>query len=181
MEAAAKMIVHSAGRHLAQREQIHLQRVLTVYGFVSVARINPKKKIERDRSRKFRRAAETALTRVIRPRRLLIAPQPKSSRSSLSFASGRAAGSLAQRRHNFCTLLGNFRVILFPRRRDSLQHFWKARLTVAIFRRKIGSTDKWLADPASATHSSASRRRRSWPAQTSCKRDRHRAVLRDRL
>ena len=35
-------------------------------------------------------------------------------------------------------------MVLFPRWRDSLQNFWKSRLTITILRRKICSADKWL-------------------------------------
>ena len=72
MEAAAEMIVHSARRHFAQREQIHLERVFAGIALADRARKIAKEKIERHRPRKFRRIAETAFVRVVAARDLLV-------------------------------------------------------------------------------------------------------------
>ena len=50
----------------------------------------------------------------------------------------------AQGIDNFCALLGNLFVILFPGCRNFLEHFLKTRLTKAVFRREISPADKRL-------------------------------------
>ena len=60
MKAAAEMIVHAARRHLVQREERHAERGFAVAAVATFARRDAEEKIERDRARKFRRAAEAA-------------------------------------------------------------------------------------------------------------------------
>src|SRR3981081_3962665 len=71
MKSAAKMIVHSAGRHFAKRDQVHFQRTLPRFALL-IARVESRQKIERDWTRKFRRRAETAFFVVETPRKLFV-------------------------------------------------------------------------------------------------------------
>ena len=72
MEAAAEMIVHSAGRHFAQGEQRHLRARACRCRIRAITRVNAEQKIQRDRARKFRRAAEAAFVRIEAARDLLV-------------------------------------------------------------------------------------------------------------
>ena len=71
MKTAADMVVHTAGRHFAQRKQIHFQRVLPDFA-LRASGVNAGKKIERHWARKFRRIAETSLLGIVTARNLLI-------------------------------------------------------------------------------------------------------------
>src|SRR5205807_6586804 len=62
----------------------------------------------------------------------------------LSSASRLRVLRFAKRLHNLRSLLGNFFVVLFPSGGDPLENFFKSRLTVSIFRRKISSANKRL-------------------------------------
>src|SRR5712664_3901329 len=71
MKSAAEMIVHSASRHFAQRDQIHFKRVFPGVA-LGIARVKSRQKIERDRSRKFRGGGEAAFLLVERARKLFV-------------------------------------------------------------------------------------------------------------
>src|SRR4051812_39369105 len=71
VETAAEMVVHSAGCHFAEGEQVHLQSMLAALG-LRTARVNPREKIQGDRARKFRGDAEPAFMRVIAAGNLLV-------------------------------------------------------------------------------------------------------------
>src|ERR1700730_346590 len=63
MKSAADMIVHSAGGHFAQREEIHFKRVLTVLT-LRIAGVEARQKIQCDRPRKFRCGAKPTFARI---------------------------------------------------------------------------------------------------------------------
>src|SRR6266487_3810383 len=136
------MIVHSAGRHLAQRDQIHFEGVLAGFAFC-IARIETRQEIERDRARKFWRSSEAAFLVIETPRKLLVGGLKKLV-VDLSSGSRLRVLRLAKRLHDLRPLLGNFFVVLSPSGCDPFQNFPKTRLTVSIFRRKICSADKRL-------------------------------------
>ena len=56
----------------------------------------------------------------------------------------RCGGGTSQRRHDLVAALADLGAIVRPRLRDPAQDFHETRLSVAIFRRKIGAADKWL-------------------------------------
>ena len=62
MKSTAQLIVHSALRHFAQRQQHHVERFL-----VLGPRPVPQQEIEDGRPRKLRRPAEAAQLRIERP------------------------------------------------------------------------------------------------------------------
>src|SRR5438445_13142968 len=107
-------------------------------GMPYIARIKSREEIERDRTLKFRRIAESAFFRVITAVKL-----PVSGIQDCRVDPGLRRSRrlrLPQRRNNAGALLDNLVVIFLPSGRDSFQHFSEAGLTVPIFRRKIGST-----------------------------------------
>src|SRR2546430_1332113 len=71
MKSAADMIVHSAGGHFAQREQIHFERVLTVLA-LRISSVKACDKIQRNRPRKFRGDAKAAFARIKAAIKLLV-------------------------------------------------------------------------------------------------------------
>ena len=141
VKAAAQVIVHSAGRHFAERKEIHLERVLAAHGFGRPP-IDAGKKIQRHRPREFWRHTETAFVCVVASRDLLIGCLQGRRAELRRFSTTRL--SLRQRRDDFRPLLRNFFVILFPRRRDPFEHFAESRLPISVLGRKISSAHEWL-------------------------------------
>ena len=117
MEPAAEMIVHSARGHFAQREQVHFQRVLCLRRSSDRAHGTREKKIQRDRPRKFRRAAEAAFVRIIAARDLLDRPLQITGVDLLAARVGAAGLRFAQRRDDLGPLLRDLLAFLSSRRR----------------------------------------------------------------
>ena len=139
VKPAAQMIVHSTRCHFAEREKIHLERMLAARRF-GRARINAEEKIERHRSRKFWRATESAFVRIVAPRDLLIGRVESRRVERRCVATTRFR--LRQRGNDLRPLLRDLFVILFPSSRDPFEHFAERRLPVSILRRKIGSANE---------------------------------------
>src|SRR5262245_2041384 len=121
--------------------------------------VNVKEKIKRYRSRKFRRAAEASLLRVITARDLLVCAVDQ---LSINFSLARTARRRArQGGHDLIPALADFRVVFFPGVCDPAQHLEKARLPVAILRWKIGAANKWLECGGKPNV--------EWPAPATCR------------
>src|SRR5207253_1851628 len=106
-----------------------------------IARIKSREKIERDRTRKFRRGAKTAFFGVETPGKLFVGCL-KNLIVDLSGGLWLCVLRFAKRIQNLRSLLGNFLVVLLPSRRNSIQYLGKTRLTESIFRRKISPADE---------------------------------------
>ena len=106
-------------------------------------RVKSRQKIERDRSRKFRRVAEAAFFRIERTVKLLISGLQN---AGIDLAAGGRLRRLrfAQCRNDLGTLIDDVFVVLLPRRGDSFQNLSESGLTVPIFRRKISAADEWF-------------------------------------
>ena len=142
VKSAADVIVHSARRHFAQGEQIHLERVLAPRG-LRFTRVHPSEEVERDRPRKFRRDTEAAFVCVVAARDLLICRFQR-RRPQLHRRSPASRFRLSQRGDDLRPLLRDSVVVLLPRERDSLEDFRESGLAIAVRGREISATDKRL-------------------------------------
>ncbi len=143
MKAAAQLIVHPAGRHFAQGEERHSQRRFARFRLRRGTLVDVKKKLERDRPRKLRRAAEPAFARVVAACDLLVGGIDQ-LRIDLPALRRPTRGRALERGHDLASALADLAVVALPRVRDLAQHFEETRLPVAIFRRKISAADKRL-------------------------------------
>src|SRR2546422_2282314 len=119
MKTAAEMIMHSTRRHFAEGEENHLECVLARLGIARLSSVGAEKKIQRYRTREFRRASEAAFMGIVGASELLIG-YAESFYIELPCSAGRTAFRLLQSRHDLPTLLDDFFVVLLPRRRDPL-------------------------------------------------------------
>src|SRR5205809_5145904 len=115
MESAADMIVNAAFSHLAQSEVRHVERALALFR-IRIGAVNVMEKIESDRSRKFRRAAEAAEFVVELRGELLIGL--RANAVCYLFGAGRLIDGTLQLTQNLVGTGHNLRAICFPRLRD---------------------------------------------------------------
>src|ERR1700730_4770732 len=160
MKSATEMVVHSAGCHFPQRDQIHFQGMFPGFAF-RIPPVSPSQKIERDWARKFRRRAEAAFFVVKTPRKLFVSDL-KNLMVDLGSGFRLSALRFAKRFHNLRSLLGDFFVVLLPSRRNPFQYLRETRLTESILRRKISPSDKRFQigrEPDAHRPATAARRR----------------------
>ena len=140
VEAAAQMIVDAARRHVTQRGEVHLQRVLALGRVRPVAGVNAGEQVERDGLRELRGVAEAAVHGVEAAGELLITGVKQSAAGrDVAWLARRCRRELAQLGQYLVGLLDDFGAVLVPGvgylRQDSFQSW----LTAAVFRRKIGT------------------------------------------
>src|SRR6266404_833190 len=106
-----------------------------------IACVKPREKIERDRPRELRRAAEAAFFLIKRASKLLIG-FVENLIVDLGGGCGLRGLRFAQRRDDFRALIDNLFVVLLPSCGDAFQNFFETGLAVTVLRGKISTTDK---------------------------------------
>ena len=107
---------------------------------IGVTCVEPREKIERDRTRKFRGVTKPTLLWVVTAIKLL---ESGLQDRRVGFTFKRCSFlRFPQHRSDLAALLDNLIVIFLPGGRDFFEHFLEARLTISVFRRKISSAHK---------------------------------------
>ena len=140
VKAAAQMIVDAARRHVTQRGEVHLQRVLALGRVRPVAGVNAGEQVERDGLRELRGVAEAAVLGVEAAGELLITGVKQSEAGrGLAGLGGGCRRERAQLGQYLVGLLDDFGAVLVPGVGYLRQDGFQSWLTAAVFRRKIGA------------------------------------------
>src|ERR1700736_6359776 len=137
MEATAKLVVHSAGGHGAQRVQRHLERFIA-----SGAHVVAKQKVERHGAGKLGSIAKSAVRGVEGAAKILESGIERGLVGDA--AGGGGVGHPLKLRDDISAGLNNLRALFAPSRRETLEQYRKSGTTVAIVRRKVSASEERL-------------------------------------